>query len=201
MNIYPFSNPQTVTVTVEHYSIFTVHDTINMAMQEYYKDVNYKLNPTAPIYGQEPDYKYNKGTTEYASHYVHHIFKVSVKRNTDRYLQVSASIISKQKEHTEETHQEEDAIKEIALKGIIQLIQEHGNLMCEFEEEIERSQTQTFIDRQINAFYSENQDYYAEIDAERQSSERKEELIREHQEEYDEMYASYMDDLSSGYDA
>ena len=186
------------TVVIEKYSTFTVHDNVTMAMQDYYKDVNWKLDPSVPIYEHEHQLAHicDKGTTEYTSHYAHHAFKVSIKRNTDRYLQVSASIITTfQKEPTEKTRREESAIYEIALKGIIRLIQEHGNAMRDFEDEVERLHALP-----PNTFESENQDYYAEMDAKRQRAERKEELAREHQEEGDEMYAAYLDDLSCGGD-
>jgi hypothetical protein len=120
------SHPITInrTIIIEHYSLFYVHNLVQKLMTTYYFQLI--LREDVPI----------RNKTQYTSHYKYHQFIVDIKRNTDRNLEITASILpnaGREAAH-DEIVSEKQQIQQIALEGILQNIQSHENDMLEFEQ-------------------------------------------------------------------
>ena len=113
------------TIIIEHYSLFYVHNLVNKLMTSYYFQLT--LREDFPI----------RNKTQYTSHYKHHNFVVNIKRNTDRNLEITASImpnVARFAGNPDEIQLEKQQIQQIVLEGIFQNIQSHENDMLEFEQ-------------------------------------------------------------------
>jgi hypothetical protein len=78
-----------------------------------------------------------RNKTQYTSHYKYHQFIVDLKRNTDRNLEITASILpneGREAANTDIILLEKQQIQKIALEGILQHIQSHENDMQEFDQ-------------------------------------------------------------------
>lgn len=129
MNLSLFAEEDSVddttkVIIIEHYSLFYVHNLVNKLMTSYHFQL--MLGEDAPI----------RNKTQYTSHYKYHQFIVNIKRNTDRNLEIIASILPNAREagNHDEILSEKKQIHQIALEGIRQHIQSHENDMREFEK-------------------------------------------------------------------
>lgn len=115
----------TKAIIIEHYSLFYVHNLVNKLMTSYHFQL--MLKEEFPI----------RNKTQYTSHYKHHQFIVDIKRNTDRNLEIIASILPnevREAGNQDEILLEKQQIHQIALEGILQHIQSHETDMREFEK-------------------------------------------------------------------
>ena len=119
------SDDTTKAIIIEHYSLFYVHNLVIKLMTSYHFQL--MLGEDTPI----------RNKTQYTSHYKHHQFIVDVKRNTDRNLEITASILPNEARFAgnhDEILAEKKQIQQIALEGILQNIQSHETDMREFEQ-------------------------------------------------------------------
>lgn len=131
MNLSLFAEEDSVddakstTIIIEHYSLFYVHNLVNKLMASYHFQL--MLGEDTPI----------RNKTQYTSHYKYHQFIVDLKRNTDRNLEITASILpngAREAGNPDEILSEKQQIQQIALEGILQHIQSHETDMREFEQ-------------------------------------------------------------------
>jgi len=120
---------KSATIIIEHYSLFYVHNLVNKLMTSYHRQTNMNMNigEDTPI----------RNKTQYTSHYKYHQFIVDLKRNTDRNLEITASILPNEGRFAANIDiilAEKQQIHQIALEGILQNIQSHETDMREFEQ-------------------------------------------------------------------